>query len=252
MANKENIDIKEMYGDFTIETPESYIQKNEINLETGLTDKIISKNRSKYGRNITSKSKTKKWYNYFFESLFNPFNTILLAISIVLFYTDVILPETANYANIIVIYILIATSTLLDFFEEFRSNKTAEKLRELVSTNATVIRNGEKQVIPVKDLTIGDIVLLSAGDMIPADLKVLEATDLFVRQSTLTGESDAIKKISTSKFSNINEIENLTDIDNICFTGTNVISGYAKCVVIKIGDDTYFGKISHTLTSRET
>jgi len=78
MANKENIDIKEMYGDFTIETPESYIQKNEINLETGLTDKIISKNRSKYGRNITSKSKTKKWYNYFIESLLTPFNSILI------------------------------------------------------------------------------------------------------------------------------------------------------------------------------
>jgi len=248
-SNKENIDIKEMYGKYTVKTPEHYIEENNIDLEKGLSNDGIEKNYSKYGKNIATKSKSKKWYHYFFNSLFNPFNTILLVISLVLFYTDVILSEVPNYANIIVIYVLITTSTLLDFFEEFRSNKTAEKLRELVSTNATVIRNGEKQTIPVKDLTIGDIVLLSAGDMIPADLKVLESTDLFIRQSTLTGESDAIKKVGISKFNNIDDVDTLSDIDNICFTGTNVISGYAKCVVIKISDDTYFGKISHTLTA---
>jgi len=248
-TNKENIDIKEMYGKYTIKTPEHYIEENNIDIKNGLSNEELDKNYSKYGKNIATKSKSKKWYHYFFNSLFNPFNTILLVISLVLFYTDVILSESPNYANIIVIYVLITTSTLLDFFEEFRSNKTAEKLRELVSTNATVIRNSEKQTIPVRDLTIGDIVILSAGDMIPADLKVLESTDLFIRQSTLTGESDAIKKVSISKFNNIDDIDNLSDIDNICFTGTNVISGYAKCVVIKISDDTYFGKISHTLTA---
>lgn len=243
-----SIDINKMYGKEAIALPSNYIEENNIDAKNGLNEKTLADNYSKYGKNISLKSKTKKWYNYFFESLFNPFNIILIVISFVLFYTDVILSELPNYANIIVIYILIATSTLLDFFEEYRSNKTAEKLRELVSTNATVIRNGEKQTIHVKDLTIGDIVLLSAGDMVPADLKVLETTDLFVRQSTLTGESDAIPKVSQSNFTSIDDIDTLADIDSICFTGTNVISGYAKCVVIKIGDDTYFGKISHTLT----
>lgn len=243
------MEISKMYGKEAITSPDNYIAENNIDIKNGLNDKQLSNNISMYGKNVQSKSKSKKWYNYFFESLFNPFNIILIAISFVLFYTDIILSDFPNYANIIVIYILIATSTLLDFFEEFRSNKTAEKLRELVSANATVIRNGEKQVIPVKNLTIGDIILLSAGDMVPADLKILETTDLFVRQSTLTGESDAIPKVSTPKFNNIEDIDSLTDIDNICFTGTNVISGYAKCVVIKIGDDTYFGNISHTLTS---
>lgn len=243
-----SIDINKMYGKEAIALPSNYIEENNIDAKNGLNEKTLADNYSKYGKNISLKSKTKKWYNYFFESLFNPFNIILIVISFVLFYTDVILSELPNYANIIVIYILIATSTLLDFFEEYRSNKTAEKLRELVSTNATVIRNGEKQTIHVKELTIGDIVLLSAGDMVPADLKVLETTDLFVRQSTLTGESDAIPKVSQSKFTSIDDIDTLADIDNICFTGTNVISGYAKCVVIKIADDTYFGKISHTLT----
>ena len=248
MSNKENVDVNEMYGKYCIASPENYVKENNLNLENGLTDAEVSKNYSKYGKNINSKAKSKKWYHFFFESLFNPFNLILIAISVVLFYTDVILPETPNYANIIVIYILVATSTLLDFIEEFRSNKTAEKLKELVSTTTTVLRNGKKEKISIKDLTINDIVILSAGDMVPADLKVIETTDLFVRQSTLTGESDAIKKVSNSKFKNAEDIESLSDIDNICFAGTNVISGYAKCVVIKIADDTYFGKIAHTLS----
>lgn len=248
MSNKENVDVNEMYGEYCITSPENYVKENNLNLENGLTDAEVSKNYSKYGKNINSKAKSKKWYHFFFESLFNPFNLILIAISVVLFYTDVILPETPNYANIIVIYILVATSTLLDFIEEFRSNKTAEKLKELVSTTTTVLRNGKKEKISIKDLTINDIVILSAGDMVPADLKVIETTDLFVRQSTLTGESDAIKKVSNSKFKNAEDIESLSDIDNICFAGTNVISGYAKCVVIKIADDTYFGKIAHTLS----
>ncbi len=243
------MEISEKYGKEAISSANNYISENNINVKTGLTDKEISKNILKYGKNIPTKSKSKKWYHYFFESLFNPFNIILIVISIVLFYTDVVLSETPNYANIIVIYILVATSTLLDFFEEYRSNKTAEKLRELVSPTATVIRNGKKQVISVSELTIGDIVLLSAGDMIPADLKILEDTELFVRQSTLTGESDAILKSSTPKFSNIEEIDSLSSINNICFEGTTVISGYAKCVVIKIADDTYFGQISHNINS---
>lgn len=249
MNIKENIDINKMYAKDAVTLPELYIKENNINIDTGLTDKEVSKNHSVYGKNIAAKSRKKKWYNYFFESLFNPFNSILLGISLILIYTDIILAEVPNYANIIVIYILIGTSTFLNFFEEYRSNNTAEKLKELVSTNATVIRDSKKQTIPVRELTIHDIVLLSAGDMIPADLKILETTDLFVRQSTLTGESDAIEKVSISKFKKSEEIENLTDIDTICFTGTNVISGYAKGIVIKIADKTYFGQISHTLTS---
>lgn len=248
MNNKENVNVNEMYGKYCITSPEEHLKENNLNLETGLTDTEVFKNYSKYGKNINSKTKSKKWYHFFFESLFNPFNLILIAISVVLFYTDVILPETPNYANIVVIYILVITSTLLDFIEEFRSNKTAEKLKELVSTTATVLRNGKKEKISIKDLTINDIVFLSAGDMVPADLKIIESTDLFIRQSTLTGESDAIKKVCNSKFKDMEDIENLSDIDNICFAGTNVISGYAKCAVIKIADDTYFGKIAHTLT----
>ena len=118
--------------------------------------------------------------------MLTPFNLILLGISAVLFYTDVILAEKNSYANIIIIAILIIVSTLLDFFEEFKSNRAAEKLKELVATTATVLRNGNKFDIPIKDITVGDIVFLSAGSMVPADLRIIETNDLYVGQSSLT------------------------------------------------------------------
>lgn len=164
----------------------------------------------------------------------------------VLFYTDVILPQTPSYANIIVILVLVMTSTLLEFVQEFKSNKAAAKLKEMVATQTTVIRNGKKIKIPNKEVTIGDIVILSAGDMMPADLRILESKDLYVGQSSLTGESDSVRKVAETENA---EIESITDLDTICFMGTNVISGSAKAVVIKTADDTYFGKVSHTLSS---
>ena len=165
----------------------------------------------------------------------------------ILFYTDVYLPQTPSYANIIVIAILVIASTLLEFFEEYRSNKAAEKLKELVATTASVIRDGKEIQIPIKEVTLGDIVVLSAGSMIPADLRIIESKDLYVGQSSLTGESDAVKKSANSELT-LNDIDNISDLDTICFMGTNVISGSAKGVVIKTADSTYFGKVAHTIT----
>ena len=92
------------------------------------------------------------------------------------------------------IAILVSASTLLDFFEEFRSNKAAEELKQMVATTTTVVRDGQKIEIPISHVALGDVVLLSAGSMIPADLRIIEAKDLFVGQSSLTGESDSVKK----------------------------------------------------------
>ena len=181
--------------------------------------------------------------------MFSPFNAILLGITLVLFYTDVFLPETPSFANIIVIIILILASTFLEFFEVYRSNKSAEKLKALVATTCSVIRNGKEIKIPIKEIVIGDTVILSAGSMIPADLRIIEAKDLYVSQSSLTGESDAVKKQINSQMQ-LEEIDNISDLDTICFMGTNVISGSAKGIVIKTADSTYFGQIAHTLSGK--
>lgn len=247
MANtKEDVDINKMYANESKISKNEFIKKYKIQ-ETGITTEEAEEKIKKLGPNEIRQAKPKKWYNYFWESLVTPFNCILIGIALILTYTDVILPETPSYANIIVIAILVIASTLLDFFEEYRSNKAAEKLKKMVATKTTVIRNGQKIDIPIKEVVIGDTVVLSAGSMIPADLRVIEAKDLYVGQSSLTGESDSVKK--TIELENKEEIDNISDFDNICFMGTNVISGSAKGIVIKTADSTYFGKIAHTITA---
>lgn len=247
MANdkKEDVDIEKIYGHLCKTPKEDFISEFKIK-EQGLTNEEVTEKLHTYGYNEVTQTKPRKWYHYLIHSLFTPFNSILIGIALVLSYTDVYLSNDPNYANIVVILVLVAVSTFLDFFSEYRSNLAAEKLKQLVSTNATVIRNGQKTKIPFKDLVLGDTVILSAGDMIPADLRIIESKDLYVGQSTLTGESDAIKKIENSKLTD--EIDSLSDLDTICFMGTNVISGSAKGIVVLTADDTYFGKVAHTLT----
>ena len=245
--SKGNVDVLKMYGEDSTTQRDEFLKKHNLN-EKGLTSKQAEINIKKFGLNETKKAKPKKWYNYLLQSLLTPFNCILIGISIILIYTDIYLAIEPSYANIIVIAILVTASTLLDFFESYRSNKAAEKLREIVETTTTVIRDNKEINIPVKNVTLGDIVLLSAGSIIPADLRIIESKDLYVGQASLTGESENIKK--TVELENNQEgLDSISDFDNICFMGTNVISGSAKGVVIKVGDSTYFGKIANTVTS---
>ena len=245
--SKENVDVLKMYGEDSTTQRDEFLKKHNLN-EKGITSKQAEINIKKFGLNETKKAKPKKWYNYLLQSLLTPFNCILIGISIILIYTDIYLAIEPSYANIIVIAILVTASTLLDFFESYRSNKAAEKLREIVETTTTVIRDNKEINIPVKNVTLGDIVLLSAGSIIPADLRIIESKDLYVGQASLTGESDNIKK-TVELENNQEELDSISDFDNICFMGTNVISGSAKGVVIKIGDSTYFGEIANTVTS---
>lgn len=249
MANvkKEDFDVKNFYGEDCVSNSEDFKKKHNVS-DKGLSSAKAAENFRNLGPNQVKQSKPKKWYNYFFASLFSPFNSILLGISFILIYTDIILPENPSPANIIVIAVLIIVSTLLEFIEVFRSNNAAEKLKELVETTATVIRNGKEKKIPIKEVTLNDIVVLSAGDMIPADLRIIESKDLYVGQSSITGESDAVRKLTNTELESINDIDSITDLDTICFMGTNVISGSAKAVVIRTGDNTYFGRVAHTLT----
>lgn len=244
---KEEVNIEKLYGQECILPKEDFVKKYNIN-EGGLSSSEVEDKSAKYGLNEIRGSKPKKWYNYFLQSLFSPFNSILLGIVAILFYTDIYLPEKPSFANIIVIAILVTASTLLEFFEEYRSNKAAEKLKELVATTATVLRDGNEVEIPIKEVVLGDIVVLSAGSMIPADLRVLESKDLYVGQSSLTGESDAVKKNVNSALT-LEDLDSISDLDTICFMGTNVISGSAKCAVIKTANSTYFGKVAHTITT---
>ena len=244
--SKEEVDVAKMYGEECLLSKEAFIKKHKIK-ENGLSTQEANRRLQGLGYNEIKQTKPKRWYNYFLESLFSPFNIILLGITLLLVYTDIILPKSPSYANISVILILVTATTLLDFVEEYRSNRAASKLKDLVATTCTVLRDGKEVSLPIKDVTIGDIIILSAGSMIPADLRLIESKDLYVGQSSLTGESDAVNKNVEASVT-IEDLDSIADIDYICFMGTSVVSGNAKGVVIKTADSTYFGKIAHTLS----
>ena len=244
---EDKLNIKEIYGKACMQKPEEFLKENEVDKENGLSMQQAKQRQLNYGKNQIKQAKPKRGYQYFLESLLSPFNLILLGITLVLIYTDIFLQPEPSYANIIVVVALVFISTFLEFFEVYKSNKAAEKLKKMVAVKVTVLREGKEEKIFLDEVTIGDVILLSAGDLIPADLKVIQQKDLYVVQSSLTGESEAVKKLEITENKEINQIEDITNLDTICFMGTNVMSGTAKGVVFQIADDTYFGKVAQSL-----
>ncbi len=159
--NKDDVDVQKLYGKECTLSKEEFLKEFGYS-ENGLSSKKAAEGIEKYGPNEISSSKPKKWYHYLLASLLSPFNCILIGIVFILLYTDVYLASTPSYANIIVILVLVAASTFLEFFQEYRSNKAAEKLKSLVATNAIVLRNGKERRIPIKEIVLGDVVMLSA------------------------------------------------------------------------------------------
>ncbi|MBS1921485.1 MAG: magnesium-translocating P-type ATPase [Bacteroidetes bacterium] len=228
-----------------IETCYSELQSNPL----GLSPEDIVRKQEQFGLNEIVHEKATSWYVQLLLAFFTPFNAVLSIVALVSLLTDVILvrPEHQDYDTLIIISSMILLSSLIRFWQEFRSNKAAEKLKGMITTTATVLRIGEgKKEIHIRELVPGDIIYLSAGDMIPADCRILQSKDLFISQSILTGESLPVEKrdLSTIVQSNIAVIE----LENIVFMGTNVVSGSATALVLKTGNQTYFGNISQSIS----
>jgi Mg2+-importing ATPase len=221
----------------------------------GLTIEEAEKRLKVYGPNEVTHEKPTPWYIFFLESFINPFIGILAFIAIVSLFTDVLFvtPKERNWTNIIIISIMILVSALLRFIQEYRSNKEAEKLKAMVHTTAAVKRKEINiKEIKIEEIVPGDIVYLSAGDMIPADLRIIASKDLFVNQATLTGESEPVEKYPNLKEEKKNvESLSILDLENICFMGTSVVSGSAVGVVLLTGERTYFGSIAKKLVRQK-
>lgn len=202
--------------------------------------------RLEMGANEINYGKARPWYVRLLFSFANPFSLVLLMVAGVSFFTEVLLSEESSWASVIIILTLVTVSALVQFFQEAKSDKAAEKLKAMVSSNAAVLRDGVFNEIPMRQIVPGDIIKLSSGDMIPADVRVLTAKDLFLGQASLTGESEPIEKFEILK---TNPATPLT-ADNLCFMGTYVISGSARAIVISTGNDTYFGSIAKDLTGK--
>ena len=217
---------------------------------SGLDDAAVAKSRSRYGSNKVTHQKKKSLGQRLMGAFINPFTMILLFLAAVSALTDILFPylglfggtpEDIDPLTVIILVVMVTVSGTLRFVQETRSGNATEKLLKMITTTCTVDRKGQRQVeIPLDDVVVGDIVHLSAGDMIPADVRILDAKDLFVSQSSLTGESAPVEKLPNTS----ETLETLTDYTNIAFMGSNVISGSATAVVVSTGDDTLFGSMA--------
>jgi Mg2+-importing ATPase len=219
---------------------------------TGLTEEQVEERRERYGLNEVSHERPPGWYEQLFHAFLTPFNGVLFAVSVVSLFTDVIFatPDDRSFRTIIVLSAMVLLSTLLRFWQEFRSNQAAEELKAMVRSTTAVLRAGMErpQEVPISTLVPGDIVYLSAGDMIPADVRVLTAKDLFVSQAMLTGESIPIEKhaVPPGRIGNLvhSTSRSPLELETACFMGSNVVTGSATAVVAVTGNGSYFGAMA--------
>ena len=219
--------------------------------EEGLSRANVDEKKRKFGLNEIAHEKAASWYVQFFQAFLNPFIAVLIILASVSFVLDVLMaaPGEQDYKTVIVVGVMVILSSLLRFWQEYSSNRAAEELKSMVKTTATVLRQKKGRIeVNIIDLVPGDIVYLSAGDMIPADCRIIHSKDLFISQAMLTGESLPIEK----REHGINDADDKSplDLENICFMGTNVVSGTATGIVVTTGNLTYFGTIGKAITGK--
>jgi Mg2+-importing ATPase len=221
----------------------------------GLTTAEADLRWQENGPNETAHEKAPHWTVQLLATFKNPFILVLATLAAISIYLE---PDDLTGPTIIGTMIIL--SVILRFWQEFRSTRAAEALQAMVRTTATVLRRdrndaeGNWSEIPMRDLVVGDIVRFGAGDMIPADVRLIESKDLFVSQAVLTGESIPVEKYDTLGAVAEKSADSIApadagplDLSNICFMGTNVVSGQGKAVVVSTGNQTYFGSLSKAI-----
>ncbi len=211
----------------------------------GLVPEEAARRLSSYGPNLVTRERKPSILQEIWQRAKNPLNGLLLTLAMVSYFLG-------DLRAALVIVIMVFLSVITAFVQEHRSNEVAARLRAMVKTTASVRRanphgHADFAEIPIETLVAGDIVRLSAGDMIPADLRLLEAKDLFVNQSTLTGEA-----MPTEKYAHAcsDHIDDPFDVPNVCFMGANVVSGYATGIIVRTGAQTFFGKLADEIAGR--
>lgn len=244
---------------------------NLMTNQQGLDEAEVKERQELHGKNQVVHEKAPAAIVQLAQAFNNPFIFILLILAAISFYTDYWMPleqgEETELAGVIIIVVMVLLSAFLRFWQEFRTNKAAEALKSMVKTTATVLRRKqdfsqpEKSEVDIQQLVPGDIIFLSAGDMVPADVRIIESRDLFISQAVLTGESLPIEKYDTlgdvilksNDAVKLNtDTDDLLTMQNICLMGTNVTSGTATAVVVATGDQTYFGSLAKSIVGTRT
>ncbi len=203
----------------------------------GLSDQEAEALLDKYGPNAVVKEKRKSAVSRLADNVKNPLVVLLAVLGIVSYFTG-------DMRATGVIFLMVILGVSLRFVQETRSDLAAEGLRAMVRTTAAVLRGGIKKEIPLREIVPGDIIYLSAGDMVPADVRIIAAKDLHVNQATLTGEAVPVEK--TDKQCR-DACRNLFELSNTCFLGSNVEVGSATTVAVSTGRRTYFGRLASSI-----
>lgn len=231
-------------------TPEETLAHYEVTAEGHTPDKIEPL-REAFGENKITRHKGDTPLRRLVRAFTDPFALVLLVLAVISFITDVVLaaPGQQDPWSVIIVVTMVLISGTLQFVQESRSGKAAEQLSEMVETTIAVRRAGAGvEELPIDEIVVGDIIVLAAGDMVPADLRILQAKDLFVGQSSLTGESEPVEKfIDASPTENKEPLE----MPNLAFMGSNIVSGSAEALVVNVGDNTIFGSIARQLVEKK-
>ena len=214
--------------------------------EEGLDPVQAADRLEEYGRNIIDFGKEKSLAVRIKDAIINPFNIVLLVVALITFITDVVLADEPSVATFAMLVAVIIISATISFVQEEKSNNAAKKLQGMITNKLDVIRNGVDMEVEIEELVPGDVVKLASGDMIPGDVRFIETKDLFIDQSQLTGESNPVEKFTTSETG-----VGVTDLANIGFMGSNIVSGSAKAIILTTGEETYFGSMAKSLNSFE-
>ena len=214
----------------------------------GLDEAQIEDRLDRDGTNEAAHEKPPHWALQFARTFWNPFIIVLMVLAAVQLVTS------DDLTGPIIIAVMVGISVVLSFTQEFRSSRAAEKLKAMVRNTATVTRrasdaHSERIEVPVIELVAGDIVHLSAGDMVPADLRLLSAKDLFISQAILTGESLPVEKTAPEHAGQADTRIEPLDLPTVCYMGTNVVSGSATAVVVATGPRSYLGSLAHAIAS---
>ncbi|HEJ7052694.1 TPA: magnesium-translocating P-type ATPase [Serratia marcescens] len=230
----------------------------------GLTQDDADERLEQFGANQVAHDKAPHALIQLIKAFNNPFIFVLMVLAAISFFTDYWMPrqsgEETELTGVIIILIMVTLSGLLRFWQEYRTNKAAEALKSMVRTTATVLRRSSYSAhpltleVPIRELVPGDIIQLSAGDMVPADVRLIASRDLFISQAILTGEAIPIEKYdamgSVAQKSSEGEVSSenaLLELSNVCLMGTNVASGTATAVVVATGGRTYFGSLAKSI-----
>ncbi|HTX92698.1 MAG TPA: magnesium-translocating P-type ATPase [Anaerolineales bacterium] len=207
---------------------------------SGLTQTQVEERAEKFGPNEVAREKRRSWLLRLWDNIKNPLVILLIVLGVISYLTE-------DIRAAIVIFSMVILGIVLRFVQENRADNAAEELKAMVRTTTTVIRAGERSEISLKELVPGDVVALAAGDMIPADMRILTAKDLFVNQAALTGEAMPVEKTPAI----IGEaVKNPLEMSNLCFLGSNIESGTGTAIVIQTGGETFFGSLASSIVGQ--